>query len=97
MTKSCDYSDYLAGFEPRIMSEEILLELAKARRKFPKQGILHTLAALTEEVGELNQAVIQYFYESNKNKTKGDIRAEATQVAAMAMRVVLDCGFSGDD
>jgi hypothetical protein len=82
---------YLAGHEPRILHEEILHELARARAKFPSQGVWKTLAALTEEVGELNETVLQIFADTNpKGKTIQDIRKEAVQVAAMAMRIVLD-------
>ncbi len=84
---------YLAGHEPRILHEEILRELERARAKFPVQDVWITLAALTEEVGELNEAVLQCCSDSNpKGKTLADIRKEAVQVACMAMRVVLDTG-----
>lgn len=66
-------------------------ELSKAREKFPCQDVWVTLAALTEEVGELNQAVLQYNFEPGKGKTEADIVKEAVQVAVMAARVVLDC------
>ena len=83
--------DYIAGFEPCILHEEILRELARARAKFPTQNVWKTLAALTEEVGELNEAVLQTIGRVNaKGKTLADVRKEAVQVAAMAMRVVLD-------
>jgi hypothetical protein len=39
-----------------------------------------------EEVGELNQAVLQ-------NKAPHDIMMEAVQVATMALRVANDCGL----
>lgn len=81
---------YLAGHEPRIFHEEILHELERARAKFPKQNVWTTLAALTEEVGELNQAILQFTFEPKKGKTLLDIRKEAVQVACMAMRVALD-------
>ena len=68
-------------------------ELYRARSKFPKQDIWITLAALTEEVGELNQAVLQMDFEPDKGKHVDDIRLEAIQVAVMAMRVALDCGL----
>jgi NTP pyrophosphatase (non-canonical NTP hydrolase) len=64
----------------------VIKELAGARAKFPNQDTLTTLAALTEEVGELNQAVLQ-------NKAPHDIMMEAVQVAAMALRVANDCGL----
>lgn len=86
---------YLAGHEPRILHEEILRELERARAKFPVQDVWRTLAALTEEVGELNEAVLQIHADSNpKGKTLADIRKEAVQVACVAMRVVLDTGLS---
>lgn len=84
---------YSAGHEPRILHEEILVELERARRKFPTQDVWLTLAALTEEVGELNQAILQHHFEPAKGKTLADIRKEAVQVACMAMRVVLDTGM----
>lgn len=84
---------YLAGHEPRIMHEEILRELERARAKFPTQDVWITLAALTEEVGELNEAVLEHLVVKKKDKTLDDIRKEAVQVACMAMRVVLDTGL----
>ena len=33
------FDQYLAGHQPRIIAEEILLELSRARRKFPEQNI----------------------------------------------------------
>jgi NTP pyrophosphatase (non-canonical NTP hydrolase) len=87
-------STYLAGHEPRILHEEILKELRRARIIFPVQDVWRTLAALTEEVGELNEAVLQVYSDDNlKGKTLADIRKEAVQVACMAMRVVLDTGL----
>lgn len=84
------FRGYIAGHEPRILHEEILDELQKARRKFPEEGLWMMLSALTEEVGELNQACLQHHQEPEKGKTIDSIRKEAVQVAAMAMRVVLD-------
>ncbi len=86
------YGDYLAGHEPRILIEEILRELARARAKFPVQNVWVTLAALAEEVGELNQAILHNHFESAKARGAAGVREEATQVAVMAIRVVLDCG-----
>ena len=85
---------YVAGHEPRILHEQILEELGKARKKFPEQDLWITLCALSEEVGELNQACLQYMHEPHKNVKYGDIRKEAIQVAAMAMRVILDTQLS---
>jgi hypothetical protein len=60
--------------------DEIKAELARARAKFPSNGV--TMLALMEEVGELAKAT---FEEPREN-----VRAEAVQVAVMAMRVALD-------
>lgn len=69
---------------------EVQRELATARQRFPRQDVWVTLAALTEEVGELNQAVLQYNFEPEKGKTEPQINKEAVQVAVAAMRVALD-------
>ena len=89
-------NNYLAGHEPRIMHEEILHELSRARAKFPIQDIWVTLAALTEEVGELNKAILEFTHEPHKNRNQTEIRREAVQVACMAMRVILDCDLFED-
>ena len=84
---------YLAGHQPRIMVEEILTELKRARDKFPQQDVWTTLAALTEEVGELNKGVLQLNHEAHKGVTPQDVYDEAVQVAVMAIRVALDCEY----
>jgi NTP pyrophosphatase (non-canonical NTP hydrolase) len=71
----------------------MLAELARARKKFPNQDALHTLAALTEETGELAQAVLHLTFEPGKMKTSQHVFDEAVQVAVMALRVALDCGL----
>jgi NTP pyrophosphatase (non-canonical NTP hydrolase) len=68
----------------------IIEEHNRARNKFPAQDVWKTLAALTEEVGELNQAVLQYYDEPQKNIELDDIHKEARQVAVMALRILLD-------
>lgn len=70
---------------------DIEIELDRARAKFPTQGVFVTLAALTEEVGELNQAILEYYQEPGKGITPLDIRKEAVQCCVMAMRVIFDC------
>jgi len=45
----------------------------------------HALAILGEEMGELHQAVLQHVYEPKKQVSLEDIRAEAIQLAAMAI------------
>jgi NTP pyrophosphatase (non-canonical NTP hydrolase) len=76
------------------MIEDVQAELMKARAKFPTKDVWVTLAALTEEVGELNQAILQHHFEPHKGKTIQDIYKEAVQVATMAMRVALDTGMN---
>jgi len=85
---------FVAGHQPYIITDEILAELIKARSKFPEQNIWVTLAALTEEVGELNKAVLQLNYEPHKGVSPEEIYAEAVQVAVMAIRVALDCAYA---
>ncbi len=53
-------------------------EVARARRKFPSNR--HMLAALTEEVGETARALME-------GEGRARIRAEALQVACVAMRL----------
>jgi NTP pyrophosphatase (non-canonical NTP hydrolase) len=53
-------------------------EIQRARAKFPRAD--HLIAALAEEVGECAQAYLQ--------GRASDARAEALQVACVAMRIV---------
>jgi len=68
----------------------VLAELDRAMRKFPTWPTdpLHALAVLGEEYGELQRAVLQHTYEPEK-ATQTEVRAEATQTAAMALRLLL--------
>jgi len=59
---------------------DVFMEVVRARKLFPSSEAV--LTALTEEVGELSKA---YLDESLKN-----VRMEAIQVAAMAVRVALE-------
>lgn len=69
-----------------IVIKLIIGELAAARAKFPDN--LHQLAALTEEVGELAQAMIQH--DVDGTQTTQQVLREAVQVAAMAIRVATE-------
>lgn len=60
--------------------DSIVTELHSARTKFPGKNV--TFAALVEEVGELATALF--------SEPADRVRAEAVQVAVMAMRIVLD-------
>jgi hypothetical protein len=50
---------------------------------------LHALAVLGEEFGELTKAMLQHTYEPHKGVTQQDIREEAIQTAAMALRLAM--------
>lgn len=65
----------------------VLAEVGRAVRKFPTWPTdpLHALAVVGEEFGELTKAVLQCTYEPHR-ATADDVRAEATQLAAMAVR-----------
>ena len=66
-------------------------ELARAVAKFPTWPTdpLHALAVLGEEFGELTKAMLQHTYEPHKGVTAQDIRDEAIQTAAMALRLAM--------
>lgn len=70
--------------------EEILKEVERATIKFPTWPTdpLHALAVLGEEYGELNKAMLQMVYEPTK-VTHSDVRKEAIQTAAMALRLAM--------
>jgi len=66
---------------------DIEAELNKARSKFPDNA--HVMNALTEEVGELAQALLHINFEPGK-KGHEDVYKEAVQVAVMAIRVATE-------
>jgi hypothetical protein len=68
--------------------DQIGAELQRAVTKFPTWPTdpFHALAVLGEEYGELQKAVLQHTYEPHKGVTMDDIRSEAIQTAAMAIR-----------
>lgn len=70
--------------------DAILDELRRAVAKFPTWPTdpLHALAVLGEEFGETTKAVLQAVYEPHKS-TPADVRAEAIQTAAMAIRFLI--------
>jgi NTP pyrophosphatase (non-canonical NTP hydrolase) len=76
-----------------IVFESVIRELARARAKFPVQNVFVALAALTEEVGELNQAILHKRFEPHKGTTDEDIRKEAIQVITVTLRVLFDSGL----
>ena len=78
---------------PAFIFNDVMLELKRARAKHPNNDVWVALAALTEEVGELNQAILQKHFEPEKGITYDDIRNEAIQVITVALRVLCDCGL----
>jgi hypothetical protein len=65
--------------------EHVTAEIAKARAKWPNNT--DTLAALTEEVGELTQAI---FHHEQGIVSAAQVWREAVYVAAMALRVATE-------
>ena len=67
----------------------VMGEVARAIAKFPTWPTdpLHAVAVLGEEYGELVKAVLQATYEPHKSGM-AEVRAEAIQAAAMALRFV---------
>lgn len=65
----------------------VMDEVERAKRRFPTWPTdpLHAVAVLGEEFGELTKAVLQTVYEPHK-VAEGELRAEAVQTAAMALR-----------
>ena len=64
-----------------------MAEIERALAKFPTwpNDPIHAVAVLGEEFGELTRAVLQSTYEPHKVQP-GDVRSEAVQTAAMALR-----------
>ncbi|MDN5849113.1 MAG: hypothetical protein L0H63_05665 [Nitrococcus sp.] len=73
---------------------EIKAELDRGIAKFPRwpNDPLHALAVLGEEYGELTRAMVQLSYEPHKS-SHAQVRAEAIQTAAMAIRLVLSLDY----
>lgn len=70
----------VASADEKMLVEEILAELKRARTKFPGDNV--TTLAMAEEAGELATAAF--------DEPRDAVRKEAIQTAVMAMRVVLD-------
>ena len=70
---------------------EVMAEVTRATVKFPRWPTdpFHALAVLGEEFGELTKAMLQFTYEPHKGVTRYDIREEAIQTAAMALRLIM--------
>ena len=68
----------------------VIDELSRATEKYPTWPTdpLHAVAILGEEFGELTKAMLQMTYEPHKTNAD-QIREEAMQTAAMALRLVM--------
>lgn len=75
---TCEYCKH--GLDREFLAR-VGAEVVFARRKFPNNA--HMLAALTEEVGELARALLE-------GEGKARIRAEAIQVACVALRIATE-------
>jgi hypothetical protein len=71
--------------------EDVAEEIERAVEKFPDNR--HQLTAMNEEVGELNQAILEHQY---GNVPPSAVYEEAIQVAAMAIRVATEGDHSFD-
>lgn len=73
-----------------IIIDETLKELNSAVLKWTQWPTdpLHAKAVLDEEVGELEQAILQNIYENGKSDI-ADIKKEAIQVSAMILRFLI--------
>lgn len=74
-----------------MICNEILLELERAERKHPTwpADIIHAVAIVGEESGELIRAALQMQYESmNEDAAMMEVRKEAIQTAAMCIRLL---------
>lgn len=70
--------------------EQVVNEVQRATAKFPTWPTdpLHAFVVLAEEFGELAKDMLQMTYEPHKTN-KERIRKEATQTAAMAIRLMM--------
>jgi len=78
-----------------VIVAEVLKEMNKAKAKFPEWPTdpIHAVTILGEEYGELQKAVLQLTYEPEKQDfSDGNMREEAIQVAAMALRFLMSFG-----
>lgn len=72
--------------------DEVSAEMARAAAKFPlwRTDPFHAIAIVNEEVGEVSQALIELVYEPEKGTTMVELRAEAIQMAAMAISFIAE-------
>jgi len=70
------------------VQDEIAEEVSKAVTKFPNWPTdpFHAFSVVSEEYGELAQAMLQHVYEPEKGVSFEDIEKEAIQLGAMCVR-----------
>lgn len=70
---------------------DVVLELLRAEGKFPSwtTDAAHAMNVLTEEVGELAQAINDFHSGGDTEALRARMRNEAVQVGAMALRFML--------
>ena len=92
--RASDCSAVLIREWRRRHEDEIWEELQRAIDKFPKwpSDPLHAKAVIDEESGELTQAILQHIYEPGRT-SYDEVKQEAIQTAAMAIRFVMALGF----
>ena len=80
----------MATRNEQVIFGDIFTELRKAEAEFPgwPDDVVHGSAIVAEEAGELVQAALDRFY--GRCDTDNDIRTEAVQTAAMAIRFLLN-------
>lgn len=85
----CELATERERAEKERADDAIYAELDKALAKFPTWPTdpLHAVGVVGEEYGELVKAVLQLTYEPHKC-SMDDVREEAIQTAAMAIRFV---------
>lgn len=72
--------------------EDVLVELRRAQRKFPRAFVnLHEAFAVLEEERDELWTAIKRNHNDGLDAREQEARAEAVQVAAMAVRMILDC------
>lgn len=85
-----EISKVIKHLEVAKILQDVLTEVDNATGKFPTWPTdpIHAVGVIQEESGELQKEVLQLCYEPDKSE-KEDVRKEAIQLAAMAIRFLL--------
>lgn len=83
--QQCDEKLSTAHIEVKYLMVDILNELTRAEKKHPDwpKDLLHAVAVVNEEAGELTRATLQMIYEGG---VSNEIYKEGIQTAAMCIR-----------